>query len=93
MNCGRRGSGQFAPQPRDRVIDRARMGRIGVTPHLVEQLIAVRHGFRALGEIPQQREFAVRQVDRRPVLRCPQGAEIDRHGAEGETLQWRPDAP
>ena len=51
------------PKADDRLIDRSRMRRRRIAPHFPQQLLAMDHHLSSLGQIAQQLELAVCQLD------------------------------
>src|SRR6184192_4365301 len=52
------------PQPRDRVVDRPRARDVEIAPHLAQQLAPVDDALPALGQVLEQLQLAVREVQR-----------------------------
>ena len=89
MNRGCPGSGlDLLPQPRHRVIDRTGLGHVRVAPDLLQQVRPL-HDAAVLGEVAEEGELAVREVEVGPVARGLHRGEVDDDLAEGQPVAAR----
>src|SRR5262249_25047312 len=83
----------FLAKACDRMIDGSCTRRVRVAPNLTQQLVAVHHMFRAVCQITEQGELAMRQMNLMFLPPRHHRSKIDAHSAKGDAASARLHTP